>query len=72
VLSLLWRCLHRPAAEPSNPALRYGCAGRSEDKLRHFTSTPFHQMLPLEMQNNLRHTCRIKWMRPPQEGKYHD
>jgi superfamily II DNA or RNA helicase len=54
----------RPA--PDDPTLRYGGAGRSEDKLRHFTSTPFYQALLPETQNVLRHIRRVEWLRPPQ------
>lgn len=48
------------------PALRYGGVGRSEDKLRHFTGTPFYQALLPETQNILRHIRRVEWLRPPQ------
>jgi len=44
--------------EPDDPALRYGGAGRSEEKLRHFTGTPFYQALLPETQNILRHIRR--------------
>jgi hypothetical protein len=52
--------------DPDDPALRYGGSGRSEDKLRHFTSTPFYQALLPETQNILRHIRRVEWLRPPQ------
>jgi len=56
--------IHCPT--PDDPTLRYGGAGRSEDKLRHFTNTPFYQALLPETQNILRHIRRVEWLRPPQ------
>ncbi len=52
--------------EPKDPTLRYGGSGRSEDKLREFTSTPFYHALLPETQNILRHIRRVEWLRPPQ------
>jgi superfamily II DNA or RNA helicase len=63
---LLWASFATQRYEPNNPALRYGGAGRSEDKLRHFTGTPFYQALLPETQNILRHMRRVEWLRPPQ------
>ena len=54
----------RPESE--DPALRYGAAGHSEEKSRHFTGMPFHQALLPETQNILRHIRRVEWLRPPQ------
>lgn len=47
----LWADFTAQRPEPDDPALRYGGTSRSEDKLRHFTSTPFHQTLLPETQN---------------------
>jgi hypothetical protein len=47
----LWANFIAQRPEPDDPALRYGGAGRSEEKLRHFTSTPFYQALLPETQN---------------------
>lgn len=55
---LLWADFTTQRPEPDDPTLRYGGAGRSEDKLRHFTSTPFYQALLAETQNILRHVRR--------------
>jgi hypothetical protein len=54
----LWAEFIAQRPEPDDPTLRYGGAGRSEDKLRHFTGTPFYQALLPEMQNILRHISR--------------
>ena len=62
----LWANFAAQRPDPDDPALRYGGAGRSEDKLRHFTSTPFCQALLPETQNILRHIRRVEWLRPPQ------
>lgn len=51
----LWTALTAQRPESDDPALRHGGAGRSEDKLRHFTGTPFYQALLPETQNTLRH-----------------
>jgi hypothetical protein len=58
--------------EPDDPTLRYGGAGRSEDKLRHFTGTPFYQALLPETQNILRHIQHVEWLRPPRKGIGYD
>jgi type III restriction enzyme len=63
---LLWASFTAQRPEPDDSALRYGGAGRSEDKLRHFTGTPFYQALLPETQNILRHIRRVEWLRPPQ------
>ena len=62
----LWAAFTAQRLEPDDEALRYGGSGRSEDKLRHFTSTPFYQALLPETQNILRHIRRVEWLRPPQ------
>ena len=62
----LWAAFTAQRPEPDDPALRYGSAGRSEDKLRHFTGTPFYRALLPETQNILRHIRRVEWLRPPQ------
>jgi type III restriction enzyme len=62
----LWATFTTQRPEPGDPALRYGGSGRSEDKLRHFTGTPFYQALLPETQNILRHVRRVEWLRPPQ------
>ena len=62
----LWANFTAQRPEPDDPALCYGGAGRSEDKLRHFTATPFYQALLPETQNILRHIRRVEWLRPPQ------
>lgn len=62
----LWAEFATQRPEPVEPALRYAGAGRSEDKLSHFTSTPFYQALLPETQNILRHIRRVEWLRPPQ------
>ena len=66
--SLLWAVFTAQRSEPDDPTLRYGGVGRSEDKLRHFTSTPFYQALLPETQNILRHIRRAEWLRPPHVG----
>jgi hypothetical protein len=63
---LLWADFTAQRPEPDEPTLHYGGAGRSEDKLRHFTGMPFYQALLLETQNILRHIRRVEWLRPPQ------
>jgi len=66
----LWAAFTSQRPEPDDPALRYGGAGRNEEKLRHFTSTPFYQALFPETQNILRHIRRVEWLRLPQvEGQ---
>lgn len=62
----LWAAFTAQRTAPDDPALRYGGAGRSEEKLRHFTSTPFYQALLPETQNILRHIRRVEWLRTPQ------
>jgi type III restriction enzyme len=62
----LWAEFIAQRPEPDDPTLRYGGAGRSEDKLRHFTGTPFYRALLPEAQNILRHIRRVEWLRPPQ------
>ncbi|MFH1926819.1 MAG: DEAD/DEAH box helicase family protein [Chloroflexota bacterium] len=62
----LWAAFTAQRPEPEDTALRYGDSGRSEDKLRHFTGTPFYQALLPETQNILRHIRRVEWLRPPQ------
>ena len=62
----LWAAFTAQRPEPDDEALRYGGSGRSEEKLRHFTSTPFYQALLPETQNILRHIRRVEWLRPPQ------
>ena len=62
----LWIEFTTQRPEPDDEALRYGGTGRSEDKLRHFTTTPFYQALLSETQNILRHIRRVEWLRPPQ------
>jgi len=62
----LWAAFTAQRTAPDDPALRYGGAGPSEDKLRHFTSTPFYQALLPETQNILRHIRRVEWLRTPQ------
>jgi len=62
----LWANFIAQRPEPDDPTLRYGGAGRSEDKLRHFTGTPFYQALLPETQNILRRIRRVEWLRPPQ------
>jgi hypothetical protein len=47
----LWADFPTQWPEPDDPTLRYGGSGRSEDKLRHFTGTPFYQALLPETQN---------------------
>ena len=64
--SLLWSEFTAQRPEPDDPVLRYGGASRSEEKLRHFTTTPFYQALLPETQNILRHIRRVEWLRPPQ------
>jgi hypothetical protein len=54
----LWANFIAQRPEPDDPTLRYGGAGRSEDKLRHFTGTLFYQALLPETQNILRY---IRW-----------
>jgi hypothetical protein len=56
--TLLWDAFTAQRPEPDDPALRYGGASRSEDKLRHFTSTPFYQALLPETQNILHYILR--------------
>ena len=51
----LWASFTNQRPEPDDLALRYGGAGRSEEKLRYFTSMPFYQALLPETQNILRH-----------------
>jgi len=63
---LLWADFTAQRPEPDDLASRYGGAGRSEDKLRHFTATPLYQALLPETQNILRHIRRVEWLRPPQ------
>ena len=46
-----WAAFTAQRPEPDDPTLCYGGAGRSEDKLRYFTSTPFYQALLPETQN---------------------
>ena len=57
-LQLLWAefAVQRPM--PEDRVLHYGGSGRSEDKLGHFTDTPFYQALLPETQNILRHVRR--------------
>ena len=55
---MLWQDFTAQQPEPDDPALRYGGTGRSEDKLRHLTSTPFYHALLPETQNILRHIRR--------------
>jgi len=62
----LWAAFTAQRTAPDDPALRYGGAGPSEDKLRHFTVTPFYQALLPETQNILRHIRRVEWLRTPQ------
>jgi type III restriction enzyme len=62
----LWAEFIAQRPEPDDPTLRYGGAGRSEDKLRHFTGTPFCQALLPETRNILRHIRQVEWLRPPQ------
>jgi hypothetical protein len=69
---LLWTAFIAQRPKPDDPTLRYGGAGRSEDKLHHFTVTPFYQTLPPEMQNILRHIRHIEWLRPPRKGIDYD
>jgi len=64
--TMLWQDFTAQQPEPDDPALRYGGTGRSEDKLRHFTSTPFYHALVPETQNILRHIRRVEWLRLPQ------
>ncbi|GAG10250.1 unnamed protein product, partial [marine sediment metagenome] len=45
--------------EPGDEAPCYGGTGRSEDKLRHFTGTPFYQALLPETQ----YTLRMRYIR---------
>ena len=54
----LWAEFIAQRPEPEDPTSCYGGAGRSEDKLRHFTATPFYQALLPETQNILRHIRR--------------
>jgi hypothetical protein len=56
--TFLWAAFTAQHPEPDDSALRYGGAGRSEDKLRHFTGTPFCRALLPETQNILRHVWR--------------
>ena len=63
---ILWAEFTAQRPEPDDPTLRYGGAGRSEEKLRHFTNTPFYQALLPETQNILRHIRRVEWLRLPQ------
>ncbi|MFQ5813774.1 MAG: DEAD/DEAH box helicase [Anaerolineae bacterium] len=62
----LWTNFAAQRPEPDEPALRYAGPGHSEDKLRHFTSTPFYLALLPETQNILRHIRQVEWLRPPQ------
>lgn len=62
----LWAAFTAQRIAPDDPALRYGGSGRSEEKLRHFTVTPFYQALLPETQNILRHIRRVEWLRTPQ------
>jgi len=54
----LWTDFTTQRPKPDDPTLRYGGSSRSEDKLRHFTGTPFYQTLLPETQNILRHIRR--------------
>lgn len=53
--ALLWAVFTAQLPKPDGEALRYGGAGRSEDKLRYFTGTPFYQFHLPDTQNILRH-----------------
>ena len=53
--SFLWAEFTAQRPEPDDPALRYGGAGRGEEKLRYFTSMLFYQALLPGPQNILRH-----------------
>jgi len=55
----LWAAFTAHCPEPDHPALRYGDAGCSEERLRHFTSTPFYQALLPETQ----YTLRVRYIR---------
>ena len=68
----LWATFTAQRPEPDDPALRYGGSGRSEDELRHFTSTPFYQALLPETPNILRYIRRGEWLRLPREGVCYD
>jgi hypothetical protein len=68
----LWAAFTAQRPEPDDPTLRYGGAGRSEDKLCHFTGTPFYQALLPETQNILRHIRRVEWLRPTREETCYD
>jgi hypothetical protein len=69
---LLWAAFTAQRPQPDDPALRYGGSGRSEEKLRHFTGTPFYQALLSETQNILRHIRRVEWLQPPRKGIDYD
>ena len=64
--SSLWAEFCAQRGKPDDERLGYGGAGSSDDKLRHFTGTPFYEALLPETQNILRHIRRVEWLRPPQ------
>jgi superfamily II DNA or RNA helicase len=62
----LWSTFTSLRPSPEDEALAYAGPGTSEEKLRHFTNTPFYQALLPETQNILRHVRRVEWLRGPQ------
>ncbi len=55
----LWADFTTQRPEPGDEVPCYGGTGRSEDKLRHFTGTPFYQALLPETQ----YTLRMRYIR---------